>query len=213
MDVILSNLSIHLPPAGRLLFTIPELHLKSGSRALIQGPSGRGKTTLLHLMAGLMLPSAGQIRLGQTDFRNLKEAERSQFRRDHVGIIFQKLNLIPHLTTLENVLLGLHPKDADPQKALEALDLVHLSGFARAFANDLSLGEQQRVAVARILVAKPTLILADEPTSSLDDDNSKAVIDSLLNVPSNTTVITVSHDHRLRDRFETIIDFEKLVQQ
>lgn len=191
------------------LFFIPHLEIASGSRVLIQGPSGRGKTTLLHLLAGLLPPTEGSVALNDIELGRLSETELCRLRREKMGIIFQKLNLVAHLTAKENLLLALGGDEGDLAKALET---VGMHESLSTWSQNLSLGEQQRVAVARVLYQKPQLVLADEPTSSLDDSNSKKVIASLLGLSRDTTVIVVSHDHRIRDDFDTVYDFEKLVR-
>src|SRR5690349_16260449 len=109
MDIRLSGISVHLPPGNALLFRIPTLEIAFGSRVLMQGPSGKGKTTLLHLMAGLFAPTEGFVHVGDRNLKYLSDAELCRMRRGHYGIIFQKLNLLEHLSALENVLLAVPP--------------------------------------------------------------------------------------------------------
>lgn len=144
-----------------------------------------------------MNPDAGEIRVGERSFASMSDSERSRWRRAHLGLIFQKLNLLSHLTASENVALVGASSDA----AHEALKRVRLAEFARERVSNLSGGEQQRVAVARVLAQAPAIILADEPTSSLDDDNAAFVIDALKTAATGRTLLVVSHDDRLTSQF------------
>jgi putative ABC transport system ATP-binding protein len=187
------------------------MEISAGARLLIEGPSGRGKTTLLQLMAGLFTPTEGSVFWDDQDIRDLTDEQRAHIRREKFGIVFQTLNLLDHLTALENVMLGVR-QDADARgKAQASLEAMGLPEVRDRFATQLSLGEQQRVAVARVLAAKPRVVLADEPTSGLDESNAHAVMDGLLQLSSETTVVTVSHDHRMRPKFATIYDWDELV--
>jgi ABC-type lipoprotein export system ATPase subunit len=207
MDIRLSAVKVRLPPDDRPLFHIPALEIPHGSKVLIHGPSGKGKTTLLHLMAGLFLPSEGYVYVGEHNLKSLSDEQRCRLRRQHFGMVFQKLNLIDHLTALENVLLTLSAQSG-PAAAGEALRQVGLETYASHRTAVLSLGEQQRVAVARVIAARPSILLADEPTSSLDAVNARAVLEALWGVPGNPTMIVVSHDERIRTRFDRVIAFE-----
>lgn len=211
MNLKLSSVKVFLPGRTAPLFAIPELVVPRGTRLLIHGPSGRGKTTLLHLMAGLMPPSEGYVFLDDKNLAFLSERERAALRRKAFGVVFQRLNLLDHLTAEENVLLAGHhgekPRDS-ARAALERLGIRHLADTRTA---QLSLGEQQRIAVARVVYASPTIVLADEPTSSLDAANAEAVADALTSLPGNPTVVVVSHDERLRARFPRVEAFDALV--
>lgn len=212
MDIRLSKVEVLLP-TGKSLFKIPELKIDSGTNLLIQGRSGSGKTTLLHLIAGLFLPHAGQVTLGKTDLNQLNDRERCRFRLKNVGVIFQKLNLLDHLTVAENVSLACTTEESSKLQAVErACQQVNLKGRQNERVQHMSLGEQQRVAVARVLAQGPSLILADEPTSSLDQLNADAVLKSLKNAAKGKTLVVVSHDHRLADQFERTLSFEELIR-
>ena len=197
--------------AKKSLFHIDDLKIKHGDKMLIQGASGIGKTTFLHMLAGLFVPDQGDITVGDTCLTGLNEDARAQFRRHHMGIVFQKLNLIDHLTALENIELSLRSPD-DIKGAVEALDRVGLKGRDQDLTSLLSLGEQQRVAVARVLACDPKIVLADEPTSSLDGQNALEVIKLLMHACADKTLIVVSHDHRIASHFSTVIDFQELIQ-
>lgn len=191
---------------GRILFWIESLKFQPGVPVLIRGESGAGKTTLLHLIAGLFLPTEGSVRIGETQLETLDEDQRCEFRRKNIGVIFQKLNLIDHLTVEENTSLALEAGSPRSQ-VQKAIDRVNLKGKEQERSSYLSLGEQQRVAVARVLAQQPQIILADEPTSSLDEKNCRFVLDSLLEASLGKMLIVVSHDHRIHDRFERVINF------
>jgi ABC-type lipoprotein export system ATPase subunit len=201
MKIRLSHTSVYLSQRKQFLFKIPELTVPFKSRLLITGPSGRGKTTLLHLMAGLLFPAEGSVFWDEKNLKEFSENELCQVRREQFGLVFQKLNLLDHLTALENVRLTLPKGKSSIETALQSLDRLNLKELAQSRAGELSLGEQQRVAIARALAVRPKILLADEPTSSLDDKNTDAVLDALFEVSQNSTLIVVSHDHRLQERF------------
>lgn len=169
----------------------------------MSGPSGKGKTSFLHLLAGLYTPQTGTVQIGDHSLEKLNDSERAKFRRSHFGIVFQKLNLLEHLTPVENILL-----DCESEKTASAnLQRVGLSHRVDNLSSQLSLGEQQRVAIARVLSANKSIILADEPTSSLDDANAEQVMQLLLETAQNKTLVVVSHDQRLKKFFDRHLDF------
>lgn len=211
MRVVLSDIQVDLP--GRSLFQIPSLRIESGESLLISGPSGAGKTTLLHLIAGLFSPARGTVEVGETALGTLSEGGKAAFRAKHVGVVFQRLNLIESFTAEENVRLALKGVDGAAERAREALTSVGLGGRGNELARTFSLGEQQRIAVARVLARRPDLILADEPTSSLDDDNARTVIDLLRKASEGKTLLVVSHDHRIENAFAKRRDFRELVRR
>ena len=213
MNISLKDILVKIPKTKRILFEIEKLEIKKGSRILIKGPSGIGKTTLLHLIAGLFSPENGVILIDGKNINSLNDNEKSEFRRNHIGIIFQKLNLLDHLTVFENVQLQLKNDKNINKKIINALDKVQIKELSYEQASGLSLGEQQRVAVARVLCFSPDIILADEPTSSLYDFNTDKVMESIFDLPKDRTIITVSHDHRIESKFENVIDFQKLMKK
>ena len=217
MDILLDKIKVRVPNSadrqGRLLFSISHLKIESGERVVIQGPSGLGKTTLLHLIAGLFAPDEGTVHIGGVDLHRISEKERSLLRRQKMSIVFQRLNLISHLNALENVVVAMDSDQPDRETAEKALKRLKMLEHASTLAGNLSLGEQQRVAVARVLAVSPKLVLADEPTSSLDDTNATAVCDALFHIPKDATLVVVSHDHRIAKRFPRVIDFESLVKK
>jgi ABC-type lipoprotein export system ATPase subunit len=210
MNISLSKISVKIGPEQRLLFKIAGLKIKSGEKILIRGASGKGKTTFLHLLAGLFSPNEGHIYIGETEITKLNEEDRCVFRRKHIGIVFQKLNLIEHLTALENIELSLRDR-LKLGNAVEALKAVGLAGREHDRTAVLSLGEQQRVAIARVLAGNACIVFADEPTSSLDEKNAFEVTELLIKACEGKTLIVVSHDHRIERYFSMIKDFGELI--
>ena len=211
MDIAVSNAVVSINNKNEVLFKIASFYANSGEFILIKGASGKGKTTYLHLLAGLFCPDEGEVRIGESCINRLDEESRCLFRRQHIGIVFQKLNLIEHLTPLENIELSVRGKHAK-EKALESLEAVGLQGREDEKVSVLSLGEQQRVAIARVLAGNFGVVLADEPTSSLDEHNAIKVTELLLKASIGKTLIVVSHDHRIEKYFSRIIDFEELIK-
>jgi len=212
MKISLPDIKVRLPGRTAPLFSIASLQIPSGSRVLVHGPSGRGKTTLLHLLAGQFLPDEGRIRVGDSELTSMDDDARSRLRRRHFGIVFQRLNLLDHLTPLENVLVDSVNGSRDLfAKGVVALTRMGLNPHSDQRSGTLSVGEQQRVAVARVLAAGPDILLADEPTSSLDDLNSDNVMTALCEAAMGKTLFVVSHDARIRKFFDTVWDFEQLV--
>jgi putative ABC transport system ATP-binding protein len=208
LDLSLNKIKVALPN-GKSLFKINHLAIPYGSHVLIQGESGRGKTTFLHLLAGLFSPSEGYVEIGQQRMDSLDDDERCAFRLQKIGVIFQRLNLLDHLTVAENVVLALpENRDAANSRVRNAIERVNLAGRENDRCSYLSQGEQQRVAVARVLAQAPEIILADEPTSSLDQKNADFVIDALISAAKGKTLIVVSHDHRIAKKFQRVIAFE-----
>ena len=190
----------------RRILDAVSLTIEPGAIVAVSGPSGAGKTTVLHAAAGLLRPDAGRVRWGELDITDLSEAARDHWRRDCVGLVLQDFQLIAELGVLENILLPVRfdhwrATPAMVERAGQLAARVGLDGRAvRAAA--LSSGEQQRVAIARALMRRPRLILADEPTASLDDDNGARVVDLLLSCAreEQASVLVASHDTRLLAR-------------
>lgn len=177
-----------------------------GEHWLILGPSGSGKTTLLHILAGILAPSEGSVAIAGQDLDKLPASELDRFRGRHIGIVFQRLHLIPSLTVLDNLLLAQYLAGAaqDANRARVLLTSLGLGDKAHSRPHALSFGQSQRAAVARAVVNKPRLILADEPTSNLDDANAAAALDLLLQQAGacNATLVIATHDRRIRQRFD-----------
>jgi len=180
-----------------------------GEAVAVVGPSGSGKSTLMMLLGGLDRASGGSIRVAGQELTALDEDALARFRRDHIGIVFQSFHLVPTMTAEENVALPLEfagVGDALP-RAREALARVGLAHRTRHYPAQLSGGEQQRTALARAIVARPAIILADEPTGNLDGATGAAVMDLLfgLRVELGTTLLLITHDERLAARCGRII--------
>jgi putative ABC transport system ATP-binding protein len=208
------NLSkIVTSPEGMLtILDQVSLQVRHGERIAIVGPSGAGKSTLLGLLAGLDLPTSGNVWLGSSNLTSLDEDGRAALRADEVGFVFQSFHLIPSLTALENVMLPLELANHDQplQAAMQALQNVGLGERAGHYPRQLSGGEKQRVAIARAYVIQPTVLFADEPTGNLDQQTGETVIDILfrMNREYGTTLVLVSHDLGLAERCDRIIQME-----
>ncbi|WP_019005180.1 ABC transporter ATP-binding protein [Cohnella laeviribosi] len=175
------------------------------------GSSGSGKSTLLNLMAGLMKPTKGTIKIAGQAIEKMNENELSEFRRKHIGFIFQSYELIPHFSVLENVELPLIFQGVKPRerraRAAEMLTQVGLGDKISLYPSQLSGGQQQRVSIARSLVTSPTIVFADEPTGNLDTKTEKEIIDLLLDLNSRLgmTFIIVTHEHEVAQRAQRIV--------
>lgn len=209
MKIQLENIKVTLPPKGKKLFTIRKLTIHSGEKILIKGKSGIGKTTLLHCIAGLMKPAEGKITLGTFDVSNFDDKQMTLFREKYLGIIFQKLNLIEFMTGEENIQLVTGSINSNQFE--DIFNSLNIKDLANKNCSDLSLGEQQRFAIARAIIKKPELILADEPTSSLDDVNAIAVAKKICDKKLESTLITVSHDSRIDDYFDRVLNFTEII--
>jgi ABC-type lipoprotein export system ATPase subunit len=178
------------------------LTITPGTFAIIFGPSGGGKSTLLHLLGGIDRPTSGSLVVSGNKLDKLNEAELTRFRRDHIGFIFQFYNLIPSINAIENVALPLLAKGMKRKEALEhsksLLERVGLNGRALHKPSQLSGGEQQRVTIARAIAGKPAIVLADEPTGDLDAKSSEEVIRLMLDINHDlgTTFVVATHNER-----------------
>ena len=182
------------------------LNIKKGEFTAIVGPSGSGKTTMLNIMSGLDNPSRGEVRLAGSDITKLTGNEMSDFRRDHIGFVFQAYNLIPVLTVYENVEYIMLLQNVDPatrkEKVTSVLNEVGLIGMEGRFPSELSGGQKQRVAIARAIVSGPDIILADEPTANLDSKTGTELIEMMkrLNKEKKYTFIFSTHDPIIMER-------------
>ena len=203
--VHVNRLSKSFEEGGRTRHVLEDVtfDIGAGEFVVMFGRSGSGKSTLLNLLSGIDIPKEGAVTIGGINLTNLSERERTLFRREHIGFVFQSFNLIPTLTVKENVLLPLdlngRMTDSEVQKALGFLEHVGLGDRMDSFPDLLSGGEQQRVAIARALAHDPMLILADEPTGNLDDDTASQVLevfDTLVRDMGKTTLVA-THDRSM----------------
>lgn len=186
-------------PAGewRQVVDVPTFSLEAGEQVGVFGPSGSGKTTLLHLIAGILRPDAGRILLQGCDLAVLREPSLDRVRAEHIGLIFQSFNLLPGFTALENVALGMaFGRGVDWGRARRLLERVDLGAYGDYLPAQLSTGQQQRVAVARALASRPQLVLADEPTASLDAPRAQAALTLIRELcrEESAALLLVSHD-------------------
>lgn len=192
--------------------SFPALTVPSGTHCLLLGPSGSGKSTLLHSIAGILKPQSGQIIIHDTDVTQLSASARDQFRAQHIGVVFQTLRLMPSLTVLENIALAgaFNGKPVSDERIGALVERVNLQKQAHQKPHQLSQGQAQRVAIARALLGTPPLILADEPTSSLDDQHCQEVAQLMLDTASESgaSLIIATHDQRLK----TIFAHQQIVQ-
>jgi putative ABC transport system ATP-binding protein len=201
---------------GNLLEVIRlrQLELGAGEQVALVGQSGSGKSTLLNLIAGILLPDTGEIVVNGTDPTKLSEAARDRFRAANIGYVFQSFNLLQGFTALENVLLGqmFAGSHGGTERATKLLETVGLGKRLHHKPRALSVGEQQRVAIARALVNEPPLVLADEPTGSLDAKNGDVVLQLLRKICAENkhTLLVVTHDPKVQEQFEKVVRLEEL---
>jgi len=196
--------------------SIPDLTVNIGDKLFVEGQSGSGKSTLLNIIAGILSPQQGEVSIMGEDLTELAAIERDRFRANNMGVIFQQFNLLPYLSVRENIALsGVFVTDksrtlSDLEPLLEALNLSY--DLIERKASELSIGQQQRVAVARALYHRPPLVIADEPTSALDTRNRNEFIELFLEQTSahGTTVVFVSHDQSLAQHFDRTVSMDDL---
>jgi len=194
---------------GTFTLKLPRLELARGQQVLLTGPSGSGKSTLLALVAGLLESAAGSVAINGTSIQALRGPARDAFRGRHIGMIFQTFNLLGGMSAIENVELALMFSDLPPpehrQRAQTLLGALGIAHPSRAVER-LSVGQQQRVAIARAVACKPVLVLADEPTASLDPANAQAAMDLIQSTcrQNHAALLCVSHDPAMTARFAHI---------
>jgi ABC-type lipoprotein export system ATPase subunit len=192
----------------------PDFHFQEKSHWLILGQSGCGKTTLLHLLGGLLTPKNGKVEVEGTDLGQLPKSKLDRFRGQNIGIVFQRSHFVRSVNVEENLALAqsLAGRPVDKPFIQDLMNRLNVGHKANAKPRDLSQGEQQRVAIARALVNRPKLILADEPTSALDDVNTEEVIHLLEEQATavGATLVIVTHDKRLKDQFKNRIELKPI---
>tara|TARA_Y100000590_G_scaffold407971_1_gene498713 strand:- start:134 stop:820 length:687 start_codon:yes stop_codon:yes gene_type:complete len=200
---------------------IPELKISQGEKVLLLGESGSGKTTLLSLISGFLSPISGDIYLNEKNINSLSARNRDQYRSDNIGIIFQQFNLLPYANVIDNIILPLYFSKVRASKIINQKETaVNLCKSLRLpdtvtsmQASNLSVGQQQRVAVARALIGNPSLVIADEPTSSLDSDAQNIFLDLMFAQieKNNSSLLMVSHDMSLSSYFDRVIDINEIL--
>jgi putative ABC transport system ATP-binding protein len=205
---------------GDFCLCIPALHIATGSTAAIVGPSGCGKTTLTHLLAGIVVPTAGQITVNGIRVDQLSDAARRAFRIAHIGLVLQDGALLEYLTVLDNILYpyrlntSLRLTAQIREDAISLAAMMGLDGKLRRNIQHLSQGERQRVAICRALITRPAVLLADEATANLDPANTERLLKVLLAYvhDQRATLVAVTHDESLLAAFDTVIDLSHLTQ-
>lgn len=203
-----------------IVLNIPSWSLSTGEQAFVQGPSGGGKSTLLGLLSGMLVPSEGKVTVLGQRLDKMSSRQRDQFRAMHIGYVFQQFNLMPYLNAIDNVLLATQFSNRKNTSLLNEIKTL-FNGLNipekewNRPTRDLSIGQQQRVAIARALINKPQILIADEPTSSLDRENSEAFMRLLMPIVAENriTLLFVSHDQSLATYFtkvESLNDFNRV---
>lgn len=221
--VNMQNMQFRWPKAKRDTLRINDFSIEKGERVFIEGASGSGKTTLLGILAGVLSPQKGIVKILDTDVTSLTASKRDLFRADHIGYIFQLFNLLPFLNVIENTTLGVQFSARRKQKlkdsaAATAKQLLFSLGLSDEIlqkpVRELSVGQQQRVATARALIGSPEILIADEPTSALDWNAREKFIQTLFQEceSAGTTLIFVSHDHSLAKLFPRTVSLAEVNQ-
>lgn len=191
------------------LININDFQVRTRERIAIMGPSGCGKSTFIHLVAGLLKPQKGTIRIKNQDITKLEEWKIDRLRGQSIGIVFQRLHLLPSISILDNLLLAqkLAQTTVDRKSAIELLKRLDLEEWINKFPHHLSQGQAQRAAIARAVIHKPALVIGDEPTSALDDDNAQEAIRLLNELSENVgfALLIVTHDKRVRDSMDSVL--------
>lgn len=199
------------PTAVRAIDDV-HLHVDAGELVVVRGSSGSGKTTLLHVLGGLERPTAGRVHLAGAELTSMTEDELLEVRRERLGFVFQSFGLVPVLSAAENVEVPLRLLEVDPDeraaRVAAALDAVGLARHARQRPDELSGGEQQRVGIARALVAEPAVLLADEPTGQLDSGTAAVVMDLLADLVRSRGVaaLVTTHDPLMAERADRVLE-------
>jgi putative ABC transport system ATP-binding protein len=219
----IQDLQFRYPSLDHDTLRISEFKIAKGERVFLYGPSGSGKTTFLEILAGILKAQSGKVEILGKDLAAFSNEQRDQFRAEHLGYVFQSFNLIPYLSVQENIELPMQLSAArrariqneDGQKIiLQMCERLGIAGFLKKRVTELSIGQQQRVAVARALYGRPDLILADEPTSSLDMDHRERFLQLMfeLSEKHGTTVLFVSHDRSVQHLFSRALSLDSINQ-
>ena len=231
LAIAIHDLLFKWPGADAFSLAVPELQIACGEKVFLLGASGSGKSTLLNLIAGVLTPQQGSIRILDTDFSQLSARQKDRFRARHIGLVFQQFNLIPYLDVETNIRLASSfvgspgpvstststsksDANAAPQRMRALLEGLQLDpALLKRRADSLSVGQQQRVAIARAMINQPALLIADEPTSALDTDARDSFMQLLLGLQASagTTIVFVSHDRSLATGFDRVVDMRQLV--
>ena len=214
--ISVSNLKFRYPRSDFEL-SIDHLGIESGEKVAIVGPSGSGKTTLLNLLSGIELPNSGTVVVADSEVSQLSDSARRDFRIRNIGMVFQQFELVEYLNSRDNILLPYEINQSLPrsttsiQQAIRIAKRLGLGDKMRRFPNQLSQGEQQRVAICRAITTDPKLILADEPTGNLDPANKSRIMELLFEqvLESNRTLVVVTHDMSLLKGFDRVVDFQQ----
>lgn len=222
MSLLLNNVKkAYRQPDGSTLpvLDIDQYEMKQGEQASLVGSSGGGKTTLLNVISGILAPDSGSVTIDGVDIAKLHEVGRDRFRASRIGFVFQTFHLLPAFTALENVLLGMSFSGSKPDKsfAVHLLDRVGLKHRLHHKPQRMSVGEQQRVSVARSMANRPRLLLADEPTANVDPANQDLILNLIRETcrEHNVTLLMVTHAMEVAhkfDRIDKLADFNKLAQ-
>lgn len=206
-------------PDGEFQLRAPDLRVERGEQVALVGPSGCGKSTVVHLAAGILVPRSGRVRTLGEDLASLSDEERRRLRLERLGLVFQEFELLEYLDAVENALVpgllaGSAPTAADRARALELFEVLGLGSVAAHLPEALSRGERQRVALCRALLTEPELVLADEPTASLDPARAAQVLE-LLSAQCRergTALLLVTHDRSALGSFDRVVDLAEGVQ-
>lgn len=198
----LQALNIHKHYGKKPVLQGASLNVERGDIVIIKGPSGIGKTTFLNILSGIDLPDKGEVLIDSKDITKMNENERAKFRLKKIGLIFQSINLIDDLSVVENIALPLKLAGKDWKKRVnELLEYLKIEDIKHSFPSELSGGEQQRVAIARAIANEPEILIADEPTSNLDDKNTENIVNLLkkINEDMGVSIVIATHDLRMEN--------------
>jgi putative ABC transport system ATP-binding protein len=215
--ISLKNIKFQYPQSD-FYMDIADLSFAKGSKTAVIGPSGFGKTTMLNMIAGILLPREGEVGIDGTTINHLKDGDRRNYRIGNIGFVFQDFRLLPYLSVLDNIMLTfkinnyIKPEADSMAKARALATELKIERLIKKYPAKLSHGERQRVAIARALVNSPKVILADEPTGNLDPANKEHIKNILFATIEkfDATLVTVTHDHEMLKGYDDIIDFKEL---